>query len=121
MEETVGVREGVGECTGQRAGLIGLSRNLSLYSERDGAFSGTIGFGWFLMLTLASMIRNVCKGTEVEGGKPCGDESTALILTQAGDAGPGREVEVEVVRRSGFWRFGRWRQGLTVKSEMGCT
>lgn len=34
--------------------------------------------------------------TEVEAGKPHGDESTALILTQAGDAGPGWGVEVEV-------------------------
>lgn len=62
MEKTVGVREGPGGCTGQRAGLIGPSRGLSLYSERDGTFSTeTTGFGWFLMLTLASMIRNVCK------------------------------------------------------------
>lgn len=59
------------------------------------------------MLTLASMVRNVCKGTEVEAGKTSGDESTALNLNQTGGAGLGREVGVEVVRRSGFWRFGR--------------
>lgn len=61
---------------------------------------------------LASVVKNVCKGTEVEAGKPWRDESTAMILIQVEDAGLGREMEVEVVRRSGFWRSGRWRQRI---------
>lgn len=64
------------------------------------------------------MVRDVGTGTEVEAGKPW-RESTAVILIQAGDAGLGREVEVEVVRRSGFWRSGRWSQRVCYETRNG--